>query len=122
MFVFKPTKRTFALIELTSFKSLFLVKFQVSTLNESQHLVVNLSCQSVCENLDAISARSAPWIFSANIAVEQDAIAAAIVIAVGLFALHPLLIYKTESRVEKAQKMGRAEGLRSWVLFKSISV
>jgi len=103
MFIFKPTKRKSAFIELTSFKSLLLVKFQVSTLDESQHLLVKLSCESACENLDAISARSALCFFSANIAVEQEVIVAAIVIAVGLFARHALLIYKPQRRV-KGQK------------------
>ena len=62
--IFKPTKKKSAFIELTSFKSLFLVKFQVSTLEESQHLLVKLSCESACENLDAVSARSALCFFS----------------------------------------------------------
>jgi len=44
---------------LTSFKSLLLVKFQVSTLDESQHLLVTLPGESACENLYAISVRSA---------------------------------------------------------------
>ena len=39
--------------------------------------------------------------FSANIAVEQEVVVPAIVIAVGLFALHALLMYKTQRRVEK---------------------
>ena len=46
-------------IELTGFKSLFLVKFQASTLDQNHHLLVKVSCESACENLDAISARSA---------------------------------------------------------------
>jgi len=85
-------------------------------LDESQHLLVKLSCESACENLDAISARSALCFFSANIAVEQEVIVAAIVIAVGLFARHALLIYKTQRRVEKGQKMGRAEVIQTWVV------
>jgi len=72
---------------LTSFQSLFLVNFQISTLNESHHFLVKLSCKSVYENLDAISARSAVCFFSANIAVEQGAIVADIVIALFIFAL-----------------------------------
>jgi len=44
---------------LTSFKSLFLEKFQAYTLDQSHQPLVKLSCESACENLDAISARSA---------------------------------------------------------------
>ena len=58
LFWFNPANRKSAFIELTSFKSLFLVNFQISTLNESHHFLVKLSCKSVCENNDAISARS----------------------------------------------------------------
>jgi len=47
------------LTELTSFKSLFLVKFQAFTLDQSHHLLVKFSCESACENLGAINARSA---------------------------------------------------------------
>jgi len=42
---------------------LFLVNFQVATWNESYHLFVKLSCESVYENLDAISARSAVGLY-----------------------------------------------------------
>jgi len=49
-------------IELTSFKSVFLVKFQASTLDQSHHMLVKLSCESACENLDAIRARSAVYL------------------------------------------------------------
>jgi len=38
---------------------LFLVNFQVFTLNESHHLRVKLACESVCDNINAMSARSA---------------------------------------------------------------
>jgi len=44
-------------IELTKFKSLFLVKFQASVLAKSHHLLVKLSCKSACENIDGFSAR-----------------------------------------------------------------
>jgi len=37
---------------LTSFESLFLVKFEASTLGESHQLFVKLSCKSACENID----------------------------------------------------------------------
>ena len=78
MFIFKATNRKSAFIESASFKSLFLVKFQVSSLDESQHLLVKLSCESACENLDAIIPRSALCFFPTNIAVEQDVIVAVI--------------------------------------------
>jgi len=39
MFRFQPAKRKSILIELTSFKTLFLVKFQISALDESHHLL-----------------------------------------------------------------------------------
>jgi len=64
LFQFKPANRKSALIELTSFQSLFLLNFQVSALNESHHFLVKHSCESACENLDAISARSAVCFFS----------------------------------------------------------
>jgi len=38
---------------------LFLVNFQVFTLNESHNLRVKLICEIVCDNLNAMSARSA---------------------------------------------------------------
>jgi len=37
-----------ALIELTGFKSLFLVRFQASALDQSQHLLVKCSWKSAC--------------------------------------------------------------------------
>jgi len=38
---------------------LFFVKFHARTLNQSHHLLVKLSCESACENLNARRARSA---------------------------------------------------------------
>jgi len=38
---------------------LFLVKFLTSTLDQSHHLLVKISCKNACENLDAVSAKSA---------------------------------------------------------------
>jgi len=46
------------------------LKFQDSTLDESNHLLVKPSCKTACENL-----------FAANIAVEQEVIVAGIVLA-----------------------------------------
>jgi len=43
-------------IELASLKSLFSVKFQASTLDQSHDLLVKLPCKSGCENLNAINA------------------------------------------------------------------
>jgi len=73
-------------IEVESFKNLHLVKFQVSTLDESNHLLVKLFCKTTCENLDAISERYAACFFTANIAVEQEVIVASIVLALFIFA------------------------------------
>jgi len=47
MFRLKPENRTSLFIELTSFQSLFLVKIQVPTLNETHYLLVELSCTKV---------------------------------------------------------------------------
>jgi len=44
-----------------SFKNLFLVKFLASTLDQSHHLLAKFSCKNTCENLDAISAKSAVY-------------------------------------------------------------
>jgi len=52
------------------------MKFQVSILNESHHLLVQLSCNSACENLDVLCMP-----FAVNIAVVIVVIVAAIVIA-----------------------------------------
>jgi len=54
MFRFKPANREFIFIELTSFISLLLAKFQASTLGVKSHQwLVKLSCKSAFENLDA---------------------------------------------------------------------
>ena len=42
IFAFTPAYRKSAFIELTSFKSLFSVKFNAFTLDESHHLLVKL--------------------------------------------------------------------------------
>jgi len=77
--------RKSALIELTSFKILFLVTFQVSALDESHRLLVKLPCKSACENLQCCQCKICTMLFSANIAVEQ-VILAAIVIAHFMFS------------------------------------
>ena len=67
---------------------MFLVKFQAFTLDESHHLLVkSFFCESACENLGAVSACSALGyaFFAANIAVEQEVIMAAIMIAIFIF-------------------------------------
>jgi len=55
MFRVKLTNRKSFFIALTGFKSLFLVKFQASTVDQTHHFLVKLSCESACENLDTIS-------------------------------------------------------------------
>ena len=59
MFRIKLANINSIFIELTSFLSLFLVKFQASVLDESHHLIVKLSCKTDHENLDGLRARSA---------------------------------------------------------------
>jgi len=76
MFIFKPPNTQPIFVELKSFKSLFLMKFQVSILNESHHLLVQRSCNSACENLDVLCMP-----FAVNIAVVIVVIVTAIVIA-----------------------------------------
>jgi len=48
------------------FWKFFSVKFQVSTSDQSHHLLVKLSCKSACENLNAISARYAVYAFDSQ--------------------------------------------------------
>jgi len=92
MFIFKPTNRKSAFIESASFKSLFLVKFQVSTLDENQHLLVKLSCQSACENLDAIIPRSALCFFQPILQLSKKSLWPSHVIALCLFTVHALMM------------------------------
>jgi len=88
---------------------LFLVNFQISTLNESRHFLVKLSCKRVYENLDAVSARSAVCFFSANIAVEQGAIVAVIMIALFIFTL--LRFTKTRFQSNPSSEFARRHRL-----------
>ena len=55
-FSVKPANRKSNFVEL---KNLFLIKFLVSALDQSHHLIVRFSRKSACENHDAVSARSA---------------------------------------------------------------
>jgi len=72
-------------IELTSFKSLFLLKFQDSTSDQSHHLLVKLSCKNGCKNLDVISAGSTSMFFEANVVIEEEIIVAAITLGLLIF-------------------------------------
>jgi len=72
-----------AFIELTNL-NILIVKFQASTLDQYQHLLINLSCKSASKPLNA----TCNMLFAANIAVEQDVIAAAIMIALLILYLH----------------------------------
>ena len=47
MFRFKPANRKSIFIELTGFKTLFLVTLQTSTLDKRQYLLVRLFCQTI---------------------------------------------------------------------------
>ena len=60
--------------KLTKILKFFSVNFQVSTFNESHHFLVKLSCESVCENLDAIlvSARSAVCFFQPTLQLSKE--------------------------------------------------
>ena len=64
-----------------------MVKFQASTSDCCHHLLINLSCKSASEPLNAISARSGV-LFAANIAIEQEVIGVAITIALLTLYLH----------------------------------
>jgi len=85
MFRFKWANRTSTFSELTSFKSLFSVKFQAPTLDVSHHLLLHLSCKSACENRDAFKSKSCCMLFATTIAVEQEFIVAATMIALFIF-------------------------------------
>ena len=73
LFRLKPANKKTAFIDLRSFKILFLVNFRVFTLSESHHLLIKLSCESVCESLDPRSARSAVcFFFSQNCSLARS--------------------------------------------------
>jgi len=59
--------------------------FLACTLDQNHHLLVKFSCKSACENLDAISARSAICLLQAVLQFEQEVNVAAIMIALFIF-------------------------------------
>jgi len=67
------------------FKSLFLVNFQVSALNESHHFLVKLPYEAFVKMLMLYECKIYSILFSADIAVEQGVIVAVIVIALFVF-------------------------------------
>jgi len=74
VFRFKPINEKYAFVELTSFKTLFLVKFQPYTLVERNLLFVKCSCKTACENIDAdpFSPHEVrKWLFICNICVRR---------------------------------------------------
>ena len=81
LFRFKPANRKSLFIELRSFESLFFSKFRSCCLDESHHLLVKLSCESVYENLWSYKCKICSMLFSANVSAEQGVILAVIVIA-----------------------------------------
>ena len=85
LFWFKPANRKFAFIDLTCFKSLFLVNFQVPTLNESHHVLVKLPYEEFVKILMLHKRKIYSMHFSANIAVEQRVIVVVIMIALLIF-------------------------------------
>ena len=72
LFRFKSANRKSAFIEWTSFKCWFSVNFKTSTFNKSHHFLVKLAFGSVCENLDAISARSAVGFFQPILQLSKE--------------------------------------------------
>ena len=70
LFRFKSANRKSAFIALRSLN--FFWNVQISTLNESHHLLVTLSCQNVCENLDAISVRYAVCFFQPILQLSKE--------------------------------------------------
>jgi len=57
------------------------VKYQASSSDHCHHLLINFSRKSASKPHSAISARSVSMLFVANMAIEQEVIAADIVIA-----------------------------------------
>jgi len=106
LFRFKPANTQSIFVALKNFKSLFLIKFQVSILNESHYLLVKLPCKSACENLDVLCMP-----FAASIAVVIVVIVVAIMIA--FLYLHASDVH--QHRFDR----GRVENLRAyktWIL------
>ena len=56
---FVVEKVQWQLLVINTYLKIGKVNFQTSTLDQSHHLLVKRSCESACENLEAISARSA---------------------------------------------------------------
>ena len=73
LFRFKPANRKSVFLELTKFQKFILSKFQSYYFNWKPQFLVKLSCESVCEDLDAIfvSARSAVFIFQAILQLSK---------------------------------------------------
>jgi len=66
------------------FESLFLVNFQVSTLNESHHFLVKLPYEAFVKILMLHKCKIYSMLFSANLEVEQGVIVAVIVFVIAL--------------------------------------
>jgi len=80
MFWFKPASRKSAFVELTSFKSLFLVNFQISTSKFRKTFLQKRLGKTRCFKCKICS-----MLFSANIAVEQGVIVTVFMIALFIF-------------------------------------
>ena len=81
VFRFERENKTTIFIELASLKSLYLVKFQVSTLDKSHHLLVKLSLQKRLWQSRCYKRMVCSVLFAANIALDQEVIVADIVLA-----------------------------------------
>ena len=75
-----------------SFEGLFLIKVLAATVDQSHHLLVKFSCKNACEKC-----KNCNMLFAANVAVGQEVIVIAIVIA--LFIL-TLLMNTSTSQIE----------------------
>jgi len=76
-----------------SFEGLFLIKVLAATVDQSHHLLVKFSCKNACEKC-----KNCNMLFAANVAVGQEVIVIAIVIA--LFILKTLLMNTSTSQIE----------------------
>jgi len=82
------------------------MKFQVSILNESHHLLVKLSCKSACENLDVLCMP-----FAANIAV----VTVAVIMIVFLY-LHASDVHQHRFNRSRVQNL---RAYKTWILSNS---
>jgi len=85
VFRFEPENKQSIFIKLASLKSLYLAKFRVSTLDDSHHLLVKLSLQKRLWKSRCYKWTVCSIVFVPNIALDQEAIVADIVLALFIF-------------------------------------